>query len=189
MMNKELGSVEFDPEQLEACKVFLYISGKKKVVGCVIAEQIKQGYEILTLSAEGSIPECDPASTDAALVKARAATSTPATPATSVTSTVETTCSTIVSQGHEEGGDVDDSSAIFCSTVPQPAICGINRIWVSRHYRRQKIASRMLDAIRNRFIYACKLDKKDLAFSQPTGDGKALAKQYLGTERFLVYVE
>ncbi len=28
MMNKELGSVDFDPEQLEACKVFLYISGK-----------------------------------------------------------------------------------------------------------------------------------------------------------------
>ncbi|KAF9273387.1 N-acetyltransferase esco2 [Mortierella alpina] len=189
MMNKELGSVDFDPEQLEACKVFLYISGKKKVVGCVIAEQIKQGYEILTLSAEGSISECDPASTDATLVKARAATSTLATPATSATSTVETTCSTIVSQGREEGGDVDDSSAIFCSTVPQPAICGINRIWVSRHYRRQKIASRMLDAVRNRFIYACKLDKKDLAFSQPTGDGKALAKQYLGTERFLVYVE
>ncbi|KAF9566628.1 N-acetyltransferase esco2 [Mortierella alpina] len=189
MMNNELGSVDFDPEQLEACKVFLYISGKKKVVGCVIAERIKQGYEILSLSAEGSIPDCDPVSTDAAMAKAKAATSTLTTPATSAMSTRGTTDSTVSSQGHDEGGKEDESSAIFCSVVPQPAICGINRIWVSRHYRRQKIASRMLDAVRSRFIYACKLDKKDLAFSQPTGDGKALAKQYLGTETFLVYVE
>ncbi|CAO3572738.1 unnamed protein product [Mortierella alpina] len=191
MMNKELGSVDFDPEQLEACKVFLYISGKKKVVGCVIAERIRQGYEILSLSAEHSIPGCDPTSTDATSLEAKTTLSTLATPAPSATSTIGTT---VASQGRDEKGEAKEedeveSSAIFCSTVPQPAICGINRIWVSRHYRRQRIASRMLDAVRNRFIYACKLDKKDLAFSQPTGDGKALAKQYLGTERFLVYVE
>ncbi|KAF9951431.1 N-acetyltransferase esco2 [Mortierella alpina] len=189
MMNKELGSVDFDPEQLEACKVFLYISGKKKVVGCVIAEQIRQGYEILSLSAEGSTPECEPVRTDRAAVKPNAAAaSTLATPAASATSRTGTADSSVDSRGYEVGDDAE-SSAIFCSTVPQPAICGINRIWVSRHCRRQKIASRMLDAVRNRFIYACKLDRKDLAFSQPTGDGKALAKQYLGTERFLVYVE
>ncbi|KAF9990820.1 N-acetyltransferase esco2 [Mortierella antarctica] len=195
MMNKELGSVDFNPGQLESCKVFLYISGKKKVVGCVIAERIKEGYEILSLSAGGSILECDPvSSSDGAIGKATTGLSTLATPATSATSTTTTGASESTvsgSQGQEEEGDDDDDerSAIFCSTVPQPAICGINRIWVSRHYRRQRIASRMLDAVRNRFIYACKLDKKDLAFSQPTGDGKALAKQYLGTEKFLVYVE
>ncbi|KAF9967574.1 N-acetyltransferase esco2 [Mortierella alpina] len=192
MMNKELGSVDFDPEQLEACKVFLYISGKKKVVGCVIAERIRQGYEILSLSdAQRSIPGCDPTSTDATSAEAKTAISALATSAPSALSKTGTTDSTVASQGHEEKGEAeeDESSAIFCSTVPQPAICGINRIWVSRHYRRQRIASRMLDAVRNRFNYACKLDKKDLAFSQPTGDGKALAKQYLGTERFLVYVE
>ena len=194
MMNKELGSVDFDSEQLEACKVFLYISGKKKVVGCVIAERIRQGYEILSLSAEYSISGGEPTSTDATSLEARTTISTLPTPAPSAISTTGTTDSTAASRGRDEKGeakqeDETESSAIFCSTVPQPAICGINRIWVSRHYRRQRIASRMLDAVRNRFIYACKLDKKDLAFSQPTGDGKALAKQYLGTERFLVYVE
>ncbi|KAG0076484.1 N-acetyltransferase esco2 [Podila epicladia] len=169
LVNKELGSVEFDPETLEGCKVFLYISGKKKVVGCVVAERIKEGFEIMsssssTTSATGesvtletvSNPGFDPA--DKAATKDRST-------------------------------RVHHSSAIFCSTVPQPAVCGINRIWVSTLYRRQKVASRLLDAVRDRFIYACKLERKDLAFSQPTGDGKALARQYLGTNKFLVYVE
>ncbi|KAI8356372.1 ESCO1/2 acetyl-transferase-domain-containing protein, partial [Mortierella sp. GBAus27b] len=128
LVNKELGSVDFDPEQLDSCKVFLYISGRKKVIGCAIAERIKQGFCII------------PSATT-------------------------------------------DANAI------DGTICGINRIWVSSHHRRRKIASRLLDAIRDRFIYACKLELSDLAFSQPTGDGKALARQYLGTDRFLVYVE
>ncbi|KAG0296817.1 N-acetyltransferase esco2 [Linnemannia gamsii] len=183
VVNKELGSVEFDPEQLDSCKVFLYISGKKKVVGCVIAERIKEGFEIMTLTAAGS-------GTVEASLKSRTsiATST-ATNLSSNSSSSGAAKSTernvqVQQLDHERGG-----AAIFCSKVPQPAICGINRIWVSSQHRRQKIASRMLDAVRERFIYACKLETKDLAFSQPTGDGKALARQYLGTDRFLVYVE
>jgi N-acetyltransferase len=159
-VNKELGSVEFDPEQLDSCKVFLYISGKKKVVGCLIAERIKEGFEIMTLSTE----------LEGSLVESRA--------------------SGVISMSTSGGGGGGaEGAAIFCSKVPQPAICGINRIWVSSQHRRQRIASRMLDAVRERFIYACKLEPKDLAFSQPTSDGKALARQYLGTDRFLVYVE
>ncbi|KAI8599786.1 ESCO1/2 acetyl-transferase-domain-containing protein [Dissophora ornata] len=163
LVNKELGSVDFDPEQLDSCKVFLYISGKKKVIGCVIAERIKKGFEILSLSPSD-------ASTDDSVPP----TNTPG----------ATAANTMEAAAPDHGG-----SAIFCSTVAQPAICGINRIWVSTLYRRQKIASRLLDAVRDRFIYACKLEMSDLAFSQPTGDGKALASQYLGTDKFLVYVE
>ncbi|KAF8925819.1 N-acetyltransferase esco2 [Dissophora ornata] len=163
LVNKELGSVDFDPEQLDSCKVFLYISGKKKVIGCVIAERIKKGFEILSLSPFD-------ASTDDSVPP----TNTPG----------ATAANTMEAAAPDHGG-----SAIFCSTVAQPAICGINRIWVSTLYRRQKIASRLLDAVRDRFIYACKLEMSDLAFSQPTGDGKALASQYLGTDKFLVYVE
>ncbi|KAF9304911.1 N-acetyltransferase esco2 [Mortierella antarctica] len=169
LMNKELGSVELDPETLEGCKVFLYISGKKKVVGCVVAERIKEAFEIMSSSSSTTL-------------------------ATGERATLETESSS----GFDPAGKVatkdgstrvHHSSAIFCSTVPQPAICGINRIWVSTLYRRHKVASRLLDAVRDRFIYACKLERKDLAFSQPTGDGKALARQYLGTNKFLVYVE
>lgn len=36
-----------------------------------------------------------------------------------------------------------------CSTTPEPAICGISRIWVVSMMRRQGIASRMLDCLRS----------------------------------------
>lgn len=35
-----------------------------------------------------------------------------------------------------------------CSTTPEPAICGISRIWVVSMMRRQSIASRMLECLR-----------------------------------------
>ncbi|KAG9062756.1 N-acetyltransferase esco2 [Linnemannia hyalina] len=182
VVNRELGSVEFDPEQLYSCKVFLYISGKKKVVGCVIAERIKEGFEIMTQTAGSGSGE--------ALLEFKIGTAT----STSTTLPSDSLLSgdSKSTERHVQVQQLDQDrggAAIFCSKVPQPAICGINRIWVSSQHRRQKIASRMLDAVRERFIYACKLETKDMAFSQPTGDGKALARQYLGTDRFLVYVE
>ncbi|KAG0341515.1 N-acetyltransferase esco2 [Podila horticola] len=169
LVNKELGSVEFDPETLEGCKVFLYISGKKKVVGCVVAERIKHGFEIMPASSSTTTSTGE----NSTLVAESSSGSDP-------TDKVAT---------KDGSARVHHSSAIFCSTVPQPVICGINRIWVSTLYRRHRVGSRLLDAVRDRFIYACKLERRDLAFSQPTGDGKALARQYLGTDKFLVYVE
>ncbi|CAJ0928409.1 unnamed protein product [Ranitomeya imitator] len=35
-----------------------------------------------------------------------------------------------------------------CSTTPEPAICGVSRIWVFSMMRRKKIASRMLECLR-----------------------------------------
>lgn len=35
-----------------------------------------------------------------------------------------------------------------CSTTPEPAICGISRIWVFSMMRRKKIASRILECLR-----------------------------------------
>ncbi|XP_053323442.1 N-acetyltransferase ESCO1 [Spea bombifrons] len=74
-----------------------------------------------------------------------------------------------------------------CSTTPEPAICGISRIWVFSMMRRRKIASRMLECLRNNFIYGSYLNKDEIAFSDPTPDGKLFATRYCGTGRFLVY--
>ncbi|XP_076014154.1 uncharacterized protein LOC143006763 [Genypterus blacodes] len=74
-----------------------------------------------------------------------------------------------------------------CSTVPEPAICGISRIWVVSMMRRQGIASRMIECLRNNFIYGSYLSKDEIAFSDPTPDGKLFATQYFGTSQFLVY--
>lgn len=74
-----------------------------------------------------------------------------------------------------------------CSTTPEPAICGISRIWVVSMMRRRGIASRMLECLRNNFVYGSYLSKDEIAFSDPTPDGKLFATQYFGTSQFLVY--
>ncbi|KAM4533513.1 uncharacterized protein PAE49_022001 isoform 2-T2 [Odontesthes bonariensis] len=74
-----------------------------------------------------------------------------------------------------------------CSTTPEPAICGISRIWVVSVMRRQGIASRMLECLRNNFIFGSYLSKDEIAFSDPTPDGKLFATHYFGTSQFLVY--
>ncbi|XP_066540179.1 N-acetyltransferase ESCO1 isoform X2 [Hoplias malabaricus] len=74
-----------------------------------------------------------------------------------------------------------------CSTVPEPAVCGISRIWVFSMMRRRGIASRMIECLRNNFIYGSHLRKDEIAFSDPTPDGKLFATHYCGTSQFLVY--
>ncbi|XP_068604363.1 N-acetyltransferase ESCO2-like [Brachionichthys hirsutus] len=74
-----------------------------------------------------------------------------------------------------------------CSTKPEPAVCGISRIWVVSMMRRQGIASRMLECLRNNFIYGSYLSKDEIAFSDPTPDGKLFATHYFATSEFLVY--
>uniref|UniRef100_A0A8C8SM82 Establishment of sister chromatid cohesion N-acetyltransferase 1 n=1 Tax=Pelusios castaneus TaxID=367368 RepID=A0A8C8SM82_9SAUR len=74
-----------------------------------------------------------------------------------------------------------------CSTSPEPAVCGISRIWVFSMMRRKKIASRMIECLRSNFIYGSYLSKEEIAFSDPTPDGKLFATQYCGTGQFLVY--
>ncbi|MBN3310962.1 ESCO1 acetyltransferase, partial [Amia calva] len=74
-----------------------------------------------------------------------------------------------------------------CSTTPEPALCGISRIWVFSMMRRKGIASRMIDCLRSTFIYGSYLSKEEIAFSDPTPDGKLFATHYFGTSQFLVY--
>ncbi|KAK2859612.1 hypothetical protein Q5P01_004232 [Channa striata] len=74
-----------------------------------------------------------------------------------------------------------------CSTTPEPAICGISRIWVVNMMRHQGIATRLIECLRNNFIYGSYLSKDEIAFSDPTPDGKLFATHYFGTSQFLVY--
>ncbi|XP_045152024.1 N-acetyltransferase ESCO1 isoform X2 [Echinops telfairi] len=87
----------------------------------------------------------------------------------------------------EEKVRFERQKAWCCSTLPEPAICGISRIWVFSMMRRKKIASRMIECLRSNFIYGSYLSKEEIAFSDPTPDGKLFATQYCGTGQFLVY--
>ncbi|RKO90533.1 ESCO1/2 acetyl-transferase-domain-containing protein [Blyttiomyces helicus] len=136
--NQELGSIHMSDAELDECQMFLYISGKKRVMGCVVAEKIPHAYRCIPQAA-----------------------------ATGAGSGVQFT------------GTVVD---------PVPALCGISRVWVFKKDRRKGVASRMLDAVRARFLFGCTLARGSIAFSQPTEAGRALAEGYCGRRDFLVYI-
>ncbi|XP_055935190.1 N-acetyltransferase ESCO2-like [Argiope bruennichi] len=75
----------------------------------------------------------------------------------------------------------------YASSEIVPAICGVNRIWVSHDFRRRKVASRLVDCLRKNFLYGYFVDQHELAFTDPTVDGREFAASYTGTDNFLVY--
>ncbi|KAJ7197154.1 hypothetical protein GGX14DRAFT_668286, partial [Mycena pura] len=77
---------------------------------------------------------------------------------------------------------VDASSGIFCHPAALPTPLGIPRLFVSSTHRRQGVASRLLTAAAETFVYGCGLDprKGQVAFTQPTGDGNAVMRQWGG---------
>ncbi|XP_059688054.1 N-acetyltransferase ESCO2 [Gavia stellata] len=74
-----------------------------------------------------------------------------------------------------------------CSSQSEPAVCGISRIWVFGPKRGKGIARRMVDVVRSTFMYGCYLSTDEIAFSDPTPDGKLFATKYCQTPNFLVY--
>lgn len=82
---------------------------------------------------------------------------------------------------------VDDKRALCCSTESEPAQCGINRIWVLTSHRRKQIATRLIDCLRDHFLFGCSLKRDCIAFSDPTPNGRAFASKYMKTSKFMVY--
>ncbi|XP_036054559.1 N-acetyltransferase ESCO2 [Onychomys torridus] len=134
LVDLELGFHQVVPMCPNKTKTFLFID-EKRVVGCLIAEPIKQAFRVL--SEPSTTKEC--------------------------------------------------SRAWRCSNVPEPAVCGISRIWVYRLKRRKRIARRLVDTVRNCFMFGCFLSTNEIAFSDPTPDGKLFATKYCNTPNFLVY--
>ncbi|XP_040822035.1 N-acetyltransferase ESCO2 [Ochotona curzoniae] len=140
LVDCELGFQHVVPKCSNKVKTFLFISDEKKVVGCLIAEPIKQAFRVLS----------EPAHPDSS-------------------------------------SSQECHRAWQCSDVPQPAVCGISRIWVFRLKRRKRIARRLVDTVRNCFMFGCFLSTDEIAFSDPTPDGKLFATKYCNTPNFLVY--
>ncbi|XP_007097166.1 N-acetyltransferase ESCO2 [Panthera tigris] len=137
LVDNELGFHQVVPRCPNKTKTLLFISDEKRVVGCLIAEPIKQAFRVLSEPTGPSSKECH--------------------------------------------------RAWQCSDVPEPAVCGISRIWVFRLKRRKRIARRLVDTLRNCFMFGCFLKTDEIAFSDPTPDGKLFATKYCNTPNFLVY--
>ncbi|XP_008064692.1 N-acetyltransferase ESCO2 [Carlito syrichta] len=140
LVDNELGFQQVVPRCPSKTKTFLFVSDEKKVVGCLIAEPIKQAFRVLS----------------------------------------EPT-------GPESPNSKESSRAWQCSNVPEPAVCGISRIWVFKLKRKKRIARRLVDTLRNCFMFGCFLSTNEIAFSDPTPDGKLFATKYCNTPNFLVY--
>ncbi|KFO38082.1 N-acetyltransferase ESCO2 [Fukomys damarensis] len=140
LVDYELGFQQVIPRCPEKTKTFLFVSDDKKVVGCLIAEPIRQAFRVLSEAT-----------------------------------------------GPESSGSKEYSRAWQCSDVPEPAVCGISRIWVFKLKRRKRIARRLVDSLRNCFMFGCFLSTNEIAFSDPTPDGKLFATKYCNTPNFLVY--
>nr|CAG4716207.1 unnamed protein product [Naegleria fowleri] len=88
----------------------------------------------------------------------------------------------------------DDKLSFFSwdDKICKRAVCGVNRIWVKEEHRRNGVASKLLDAVREHYVYGIHLEKSDLAFSPPTPKGAYFARVYcersVNDADFLVYV-
>ncbi|XP_074066108.1 N-acetyltransferase ESCO2 isoform X2 [Macrotis lagotis] len=142
LVDNELGYKQVILNYPSKIKTFLYISDEKKVVGCLIAEPIKQAFRVLTEPTNADSPNQQ--------------------------------------MFHNQ-------RAWQCSSTPEPALCGISRIWVFSLMRRKGIARRLVDTVRNYFMFGCFLSTNEIAFSDPTPDGKLFATKYCNTPNFLVY--
>ncbi|KPP69112.1 N-acetyltransferase ESCO2-like, partial [Scleropages formosus] len=139
----ELGFQQVSLSCPSKAKTYLYVSRDQMIVGCLIAENIRQAFRVLD----------QPASAKDTL----------------------------------KADFMEHQRAWCCSTTPVPAICGVSRIWVFSLMRRQGVATRLVDTVRTSFMYGSHLDKEEIAFSDPTPDGKLFATKYCGTPEFLVY--
>ncbi|XP_041043826.1 N-acetyltransferase ESCO2 [Carcharodon carcharias] len=143
LVDNELGFQQATLSYPGRSKTYMFVSNEKKIVGCLIAEHIKQAFRVLSEPTDQKNSENDE-----------------------------------LSEYHR---------AWRCSTMPEEAICGISRIWVFSLMRRKEIASRMVDIVRNTFMYGTCLNKNEIAFSDPTPSGKLFATKYCQTPNFLVY--
>ena len=82
------------------------------------------------------------------------------------------------------------SSSITTSADADVVVLGISRIWCSRKYRKQGLATDLLDCARVGFFYGMEIPKNLVAFSQPTESGIQLAERWFGLKAgWHVYTE
>ncbi|NXS94186.1 ESCO2 acetyltransferase, partial [Jacana jacana] len=142
IVDNELGFKQVSLSCPAKTKIYLFVSNMKIIVGCLVAESIKQAFRVLAEPGAALSPEEDA---------------------------------------------LQPQRPWRCSTEPEPAVCGISRIWVFGPRRGTGIARRMVDVLRSTFMYGCVLSPQEIAFSDPTPDGKLFATKYCQTPSFLVY--
>ncbi|KAF4099762.1 N-acetyltransferase ESCO2 isoform X2 [Onychostoma macrolepis] len=141
--DSELGFQQITLSSPSSAKTYLFINSDRMVVGCLVAENIRQAFRVLEQQEKP--------------------------------------------KDMNKEDFMEHHRAWCCSTMPEKAICGVSRIWVFSLMRRKGIATRLLDTVRTTFMYGSHLTKEEIAFSDPTPEGKLFATKYCETPTFLVY--
>lgn len=82
---------------------------------------------------------------------------------------------------------VNVDTNISCNTQEAKSVkMGIEKIWVEPKYRRQGIATKLVNAARTDFLDG-NIDLKETALSQPTAAGILFADKYYGKDNWLIY--
>ncbi|CAK8692485.1 N-acetyltransferase ESCO1-like [Clavelina lepadiformis] len=83
--------------------------------------------------------------------------------------------------------EASEMAAMACSSNAERVACGISRLWTYLPYRHRGIATRLLDALRSTYTLGLLLECDQIAFSDPTMDGRKFASKYCKTKQFLTY--
>lgn len=70
-------------------------------------------------------------------------------------------------------------NALERSSLPRKAMVGVHQLWVHANFRSQKVATRLVDAVRTKFVFGLTVPKAMLAFSSPTEAGARFACNYV----------
>ncbi|GKV29770.1 hypothetical protein SLEP1_g38668 [Rubroshorea leprosula] len=156
------------------CKVYFFVSSHR-IAGCLVAEPIKEAFKVVSCSVSERHHGVE--------AKKRSNSTTiqfgNIILQREVVKRAPANCSELT--------DAKNCGAIVCEEDAVPAVCGVRAIWVTPSNRRKGIATHLLDAMRKSFSMGLALDRTQLAFSQPSSAGRALASNYTGTGSFLVY--
>ncbi|GLT94796.1 hypothetical protein SLE2022_125180 [Rubroshorea leprosula] len=157
------------------CKMYLFVSAQR-VVGCLVAEPIEEAFRVVSCSVS---ERCNG-------VEAKKRRSSPT---TLQFGNIILQREFVKRAPHNcfQLPDGNHHGAIICGEDAVPAACGVRAIWITPSNRRRGIATQLLDAMRKSFCTSFVLSKSQLALSQPTSAGKALAFNYTDTKSFLVY--
>lgn len=106
----------------------------------------------------------------------------------------DTICGFLSSEGIKTAFRLTSENPLSISTTEEPATVGVSRIWIHHLFRRQGIATKLIDSLRANYLSIttgnCKggiLKRNEIAFSDPTDDGLGFAKKYTGQDKFLVF--
>lgn len=172
VVNKELGSVEIpeaelwgqktlegdidDGKKVDNYKVFLHVVDGKCVAIC-LAERISKAFRVKSANTPVQVEdnkEKDASKEDSALLTPTSSTAT----------------------------HFPSTADLLLEEEAVSAMVGVSRIWTSRTFRKKGIANNLLDCVTTQFVYGLDIEKEEIAFSQPTDMGAALAKAWAGAE-------